>query len=480
MTKDLRTFLEEWEEKSPGDILRIDKEISANYEVTALQWKLGALGKYPIIICEKPIKVDGTPSEYPLVVNLTANRHICAEVIGIRPDRVAAEYNRRMAEARVAPVVISKDQAPVKEVTKSGEKVNLWEFPVVTHHVLDPGPYITAGFVTTYDPDTGISNTALQRCQVKTRNKTGFYADSHSHNARNVRKFWEANQDVPVAVWIGHHPAALIGGQQRLGHPESHYPSMGGLLGEPLRIVPTETFGDELMVPADAELVIEGYIPKHTYEAEGPFGEYTGYVGPQRPSFVINVTCVTHRTNAYYQDIAVGQPDTLIVSNFPMEARVYEVVRQVCPDVTNVHIPLSAHRFHCYVQVKKTRAGVGKEVILAALPCDIRIKHVIVVDEDIDIFDDKQVLWAIGSRTQWNRDVYILPDLPMSALDPSLSAPGTYGCRGGIDATKPLPLGPGLPNHFAQVNRVPPQVMERIRVEDFVEESKLRSFRGTF
>lgn len=163
-----------------------------------------------------------------------------------------------------------------------------------------------------------------------------------------------------------------------------------------------------------------------------------------------------------------------------MEARVYEIVKQVCPDIENVHIPLSANRFHCYVQVKKRRAGVGKEVILATLPCDARIKHVFVVDDDIDIFDDRQVLWAVGTRTQWNRDVYILPDLPMSSLDPSLSSPGTIGCRGGIDATMPLPLRPGLPHHFAAVNAVPPEVDERVKVEDYASAEQLQKFRGTF
>src|SRR5208283_505757 len=103
---------------------------------------------------------------------------------------------------------------------------------------------------------------------------------------------------MPVLVWIGYHATAISGGQSRLAYPESHYPAMGGVIGEPLRLVPSESFGEELMVLADAELVIEGYVPRDVFEAEGPFGEYPGYSGPQRLSNNIEVTSVTYRRDA--------------------------------------------------------------------------------------------------------------------------------------------------------------------------------------
>jgi 2,5-furandicarboxylate decarboxylase 1 len=113
--------------------------------------------------------------------------------------------------------------------------------------------------------------TCLQRIWVKSPRRTGYWAAVTSHSMQNINKWWRRGEYMPVAVWIGHHPAAIAGGKSRLGYPESHFPAMGGVMGEPLRLVPSETFGKDLMVPADAEIVIEGYVPEDVFEAEGRF-----------------------------------------------------------------------------------------------------------------------------------------------------------------------------------------------------------------
>jgi len=176
------------------------------------------------------------------------------------------------------------------------------------------------------------------------------------HNWNNIMKFWSSGQDAPVAVWIGHHPAPLIPANMKMEYPKSHCSIVGGFLQEDFRLVPSELFGEKLLVPADAEIVFEGYVPKDVYEAEGPFGEYTGYTGPQRPSMIINVKRLTHRKDALYHDIAAGKPDHQLIGGFAIEARIYDIVKRVVPELTNVHVPVSGCcRFHAYLQIKKTR-----------------------------------------------------------------------------------------------------------------------------
>lgn len=480
MPNDLRTYLESLERDNPQAVLRIDKPLKAAYEITALQRKLDARKKFPVIIVERPVLDNGQESPFPVVTNLTASRELCAKVLGINPRRVAMEYGAKVANS-IAPVVVPRGEAPVKEVLEKGEEVNLLKFPILTHNYMDPGPYIGTGFVTCYDPDTGIDNTCLQRIWVKHPRRTGYWAAASSHSMQNILKWWKRGQDMPVAVWIGHHPAAIAGGQSRLGYPESHYPAMGGVMGEPLRLVPSETFGEKLMVPSDAEIVIEGYVPKDVFEAEGPFGEYPGYIGPQRPSPVIEVTCVTHRRDAIYHGIGVGLVDTLVLlGNFPLEARIYSVVKSVLPELMNVYVPISGRRNHVYLQVKKTRPGIGKDAILAALPCDSRLKHVIVVDEDVDLFDESDIMWSVAYRSQWDKDLVVVKGAAVFPLDPSLPAPGNIGTRGGIDATAPPPIGIGLPRFYQMVSKTPEEVAEAIKVEDYVQSEILARYPNSF
>lgn len=476
MSKDLRNYLVELEKENPEVILRVQKPLRVAYEITALQRKLDSLRRYPVIIIEHPILDNGEESSFPVLTNIAASRELSAKALDINPRRIAIEYEERVSK-RIGPISVKKKEAPVKEVIEKGKEINLLKFPISTHNYMDPGPYIGTGFITTYDPDTSIDNCGIQRVWVKNPNRIGFWASQPSHNFRNMMKWWSLGKDMPVAIWIGHHPAGIAGAQAKLDYPESHYPAIGGVLGEPLRLVPTETFGDRLLVPADCEIVIEGYVPKDVFEAEAPFGEFTGYVGPQRPSPVIEVSCVTYRKNAIYHGIGVGLADHLVLlGNFQMEARIYSIVKSNIPELLNVFIPLSGRRAHVYIQVKKTRAGIGKEVIMATLPCDRRLKHVFVVDEDVDIFNESEVLWSIAYRTQWDKDLVIVKGSVAGPLDPSVGYPGEVGARGGIDATLPPPIGPGLPRCFEIVNKAPDDVAGRIKIEDFVDTNQLEKY----
>jgi len=476
---DLHSFLHEMESKHPEALLKIDKPLSMEYDLTNLQVQLSKQNRYPVILAENAMRVDGTPSPFRVAANLTASRDLIAEALGIHPRRVAMEYAKRVSQ-RIDPVIIPAPAAPVKQVVEEGSQVNVLKFPIPIHQYLDPGPYIAAGYVTTYDPDTGVDNSAIQRLWAKAPNRMGYFPAPTSHAFANMMKWWQRGEDMPIAIWIGHHPSVLIGSMVRLGYPESHWGPAGGLLGSPVRLVPSHLFGEKLLVPADAEIVIEGVVPREVWEAEGPFGEFTGYAGAQRPSPVVEVRAVTYRHDAIYHDFACGYADMLVLGNFPLEARLYDTVKRVIPELLNVHVPLSGKRHHAYLQVRKSRPGIGKDAIHAAVTADARVKHFFVVDEDVDIFDDKEVLWAVATRSQWHRDVVIMEGVTVYPLDPSLSAPGNTGTKGGIDATMPPPLGPGLPSQYAMTNRMPAAVRDRVTVEDYVSKEQLSGFPGSY
>jgi len=475
LSRNLRTFLEDWETKYPEEVITVDKEISVKWEVSALQSKLEKMGKHPILIFKKPLNVKGETTSHRLITNMLASRRRCAASMGMNSKEVAAKYSEKTAK-RIPPISVRKEEAPVKEVIMKDNEANLYKFPIVWHHQMDPGPYITAGFVTTYDPESGVHNCALQRCWVKNERKTGLHMAPETHNRLNVEKFFEIGEDAPVAIWVGHHPAVILGAQVKLAYPSDHYPIAGAMVGEPLRLVPTELFGDKLLVPADSEVVIEGVIPNDYYEAEGPFGEYTKYQGPQIPSPAIDVKCITCRGDAYWHDVLGGHLDGTMPGMLPLEAAVYENVKKVVPEVLEVR--RAPFGLNIYIKIEKKRPGTAKNAILAALAVDPRrIKYAFVFDDDIDIFDDAQILWAFATRTQLDKDLALVTSAFTGLSDPSVPFPSMLGTAAGFDCTKPPPPEAGLPSPFSPVSKIPDETLERINLEDYLPMMKIERIR---
>lgn len=466
MPKDLRTYLGEYEKANPDQVIHVEKEIGCAQEVTALAMKLEAMEKYPILVFHNVRTAAGHTSSFPLVTNLLASRGRCASAMGSTYEQVGVDYYRQARQDKRPPLLISREQAPVKEVVKTWKDVDLYQFPALIHHHMDPGPYFTAGFMTTYDPESGIDNSALHRGWMVEKDKVRTYLTPFSHARFNFDKHENAGKDMRVAYWVGHHPVACLAAQTRLGYPESHYEAMGGLLGEPLRLVASETLGDDFLLPADAEVVVEGVLKVKGRYPEGPFGEYTGYTGPQIPNPQFEITAITHRKDAYWHDILVGHADNQVMGGFAIEGVVYEAVKARCPSLRAVYLPLSGTcRFHVYLQFDKPRPGEAREAILTTLPLDYRIKHVFTFDSDINIFDERDVFLGIATRSQWHRDIIVCPELRGSELDPSVLVALTT--KGGIDCTKPS-IG-----DFAERNRVDESIWQEIEVEDFIPGDRL-------
>jgi len=458
---DLHSFLREYEAAKPRMVVHIEKEVKAKWEAAALAIKAQkAQGETPVLVLHNVRGVDGRRSPFPLVLNLFASRDRCAFALGSTFHRVGHDISERRSR-RIKPVTVGRAEAPVKEVIQTGASIDLRELSAIVHAAWDPGPYVSAGFLTTYDPDSGIDNCALQRGWLYNEREIHVCPEPHSHNRWNIQKWETRNEDSRIAYWVGHHPGVYLGAEARLGYPESHWEATGGLMGEALRLVPSETLGDDFLVPADAEFVIEGTVPRGKVKPEAPFGEYTRYFGGQRLNPYMEVTCVSHRRDAHWIAIIPGYDDEGYgLGALRREGTLFDVVTRVVPQVTAIFRPNSCPH-HIYVQIRKTHDSQPRAVIAAVLATPESIKHVFVFDEDVDIFDEQEVLWAIGTRSDWAKDLIVVPGLFTTSLDPSATGPA-IGTRAGLDCTKPA-----APAVYEQRSFVPPEVMERVKIEDF-------------
>ncbi|MBI2953090.1 MAG: UbiD family decarboxylase [Chloroflexi bacterium] len=463
---DLRSFLAAYRAAYPDDVIDVDRPISTKYECSAIGRHFEALGKFPLVIFRQAITANGNHSRFPLMINLTGDRRKLAFSIGSTFEDVSIDWRKRVSEAKHKPVVIDRGEAPVKQNVLKGDRIDLRELPIMHIHEMDPGHYVTAGMLTTFDPKHNIDNCALQRGFIAGPREIRCFLGVRSHNYLNYMAFQELGNEMRVAYWVGHHPAVLMGAHSNLGYPESHYVTASAVAGQPIRLVPSETLGDDFLVPADAEFVIEGIMAPGKRDLEAPFGEYPRYYGPQRMGEVFDVTAVTHRNDAIWDQVLVGMNNNY--GGTQEEASIYSVVKRVVPEVTRVHVPVSGSgRFHAYIQIKKTHDGQPREAILAALSSSYMIKHVIVVDEDIDVFDERWVLWAVATRSQWDRDMVVVPSCFGVPLDPTSGERG-LSTKGGIDATMPAP-----PRRFPKRLNVPDRVLDKIALEEYIGAERL-------
>lgn len=463
MPKDLRSFVKQYEASYPEDVIHIEKEVDTNQEITAIVERFEAQDKYPLLIFDNVLNAEGNKSAYPVVTNVLASRTRYARVCNSTYQTLGRDVYRATRAEGIEPTVISKAAAPVKGIIQTGDKINLYELPITVHNAMDTGRYFSAGFFTTYDPDSGIDNCALQRGWIKEQNAIRvFVAPRPGHNGWNLHKHEVKNQNMKAAFWVGHHPLAYIGGLTKLPYPGSHWKAMGGMLGESLRLVPSETLGDDFLVPADAEVIVEGIVEPNKRYAEGPFGEFPGCYGGQVINPQLNVTAVTYRKDLLMYDIVAAHMDHPGHGGPPIEGMLWEHLKPRVPSLTNVYMPLSGTgRHHAYLQMKDPAPSEARQAITSALTMHpFLIKHVWAFDDDIDIFNPRDVMWAIATRSQWARDIIILPHTKQTALDPSRGwSPGDIG---GIDCTKPW----GEP--YEERVGVEPEIKQKMKLENYV------------
>jgi len=450
MGEDFRGFLKEMEETKEGGFIRIPKEVDTRYEVSAIVAKLEQARQIPLLFFEK---VKG--HTMPVVVNCYADRGRVARGCGFSKR----ELNQRVAQAYQKPIPpVEVSHAPVQEVVRQGDGVDIRILPAMIYHNTDAAPYITAGIILAKDPDTGDYNLSFNRLMVKGKNRLGIFMTVGKHLHSIFSKMEERGKPLEVAVSIGNHPAWAIGALAIGPYHENELGIIGGLKGSPLELVRCKIV--DLMVPAGAEIILEGEIEPNIREEEGPFGEFTGYATRPGNNPVLRVKAITHRRDPIYQDICGGQHrEHLTMATIPMEANYYRVVKGAVPEVEAVRV---AAPFTLIISMRKKYEGQARSALLAAFSADLYLKHAIVVDHDIDIVDLQRVFWAMATRVQAERDIFIIPRARGSSLDPSAEPLGVVD-KMGIDAT----AKPSL-EKFAPINTVPREVMDRIKLEDYI------------
>ena len=450
MAQDLRSYLDLIKRKKPEEFVIVSKEVDPAYELTALVVKLEKEARRrPVLLFEK---VKGTP--FPVLTNLHASRSRLALAMSSAPERMLETYLRAM-ERPIPPRVV--ETGPVKEVVLTGGRINLYDLPQIIHHEGDAGPYVTAAISFAKDPAGETWNCAYNRLMIKGRDTTSIHLTAGKHLWEFQRIAESRREALDVAFAIGVHPAIALGALAIGSIDEDERAIMGGLFGEPLELVKCET--SDILVPAHAELVIEAEILPGARTPEGPFGEFTGYSLGERQREIVRYTAMTHRRDAMFQDITVAHLDHMLLSTIPMEANLYRAVRAMVPSVKAVRVPSP---FTCYVSIEQRLVGQAKNAVMAVFGADLYMKRVVVVDHDVDVFDDRQVNWALATRCQPDRDITVISHARGSDLDPSTREDG-YTAKWGVDATAKPSLKEFTPRH-----RVPPEVWQRLRLEDYL------------
>src|SRR5215470_10467733 len=450
MAQDLRSYLDTIKRSRPDELVIVSREVAPAHELTALVVKLEKEARRrPVLLFEK---VRG--SKFPVLTNLHASRARLALAMNTSVDRMLPRYLAAM-ERPLPPRIVTT--GPVKEVIVRGEDVNLYDLPQIVHHEGDVGVFLTAAISFAKDPTAETWNCAYNRLMIRGRDTTGIHLTLGKHLWEYQRLAEARGEPLPVAFAIGCHPAIALGCLAIGSIDEDERAIMGGLFGEALELVKCET--SDVLVPAHAEMVIEAEILPAARTPEGPFGEFTGYSLGERQREVVQVKAITHRAGAMFQDITVAHLDHMLLSTIPMEANLYRAVRAMVPSVKAVRVP---GPFTCYVSLEQRLIGQAKNAILAVLGSDLYMKRVVVVDHDVDVFDDRQINWAIATRSQPDRDFVIVSHARGSDLDPSTREDG-YSGKWGIDATAKPSLSAYTPRH-----RVPPAVYDRLDLKSFL------------
>jgi UbiD family decarboxylase len=419
---DLREYLSVLEKK--GKLKRVTKQVDKDWELAAVCRQLFhkiAPEKRPALLFEN-VKGFSIPVAAGV---LGASKQIYA--LGLETDSVEG-INCKWDHALGNPIPPRMVKTgPCKENVLHGDQVNISKLPVPVWTVgEDPGPFFTSPYVITKDPETGNRNVGTYRMQVKGPNKTGFLIGVRQDAAWHIRRNNELNKPTPVAVVIGADPSIGYVSVSKMSDALDEFAVAGALRGEPVDLVPCETV--PLEVPATAEIVLEGEIPANTLEQEGPFGEYTGYMGPAGDQPFFKIKCMTFRNNPIYQAFISQMPPSEsscirgVGREWPLFKHLKHVLRLPIKDLRLKEAGGSGA--YCVVSLNKQFEGQVKQLMYGIWSMRTGFgKITVVVDDDIDVWDDFAVDWALSWRVRPDRDVYIERDVQAVGLDPSQAPP---------------------------------------------------------
>ncbi len=397
----MREFIEMMRRK--GCVTEIDGPCSSVYEAPKIASRTDRIVFFH--------DIDGARA----VMNLTATRHALSEALGI----AEAELVPRLAGAEYAGTVVEEGRIPM-------EDPDLSRLPVMHHYPGDAGRYITAGIV--FARWNGVQNASIHRMLVLDGRHVAARLVEGRHTHLMHQAALAAGEPLPIAVAIGAHPAVTFASCTRV--PEGKELQFAAeLLGGEIGV---RECANGVFVP-DAEIVLEGYIGRMT-APEGPFVDITGTYDPERIQPVIEFTGMHAKPDPIYHGILPGGDEHKILMGVPYEPRIYRAVALVTR-VQNVVLTKGGCGYlHAVIQIKKSTEGDAKNAIMAAFAAHTSLKHIVVVDEDIDPLDPHEVEYAIATRVKGDEDILVIPGVRGSSLDPRRAADGT-NVKVGVDAT---------------------------------------------
>ncbi len=444
--KDLRDWLKEVEKI--GELARIKEEVDWDEELSALTYLTGKKIGGPALFFEN---VKGYPKGNRVLSNvLGSSLNRIGLALGLPPNMAALDMIRMTKDIykkRIPPKEISDKDAPINENTLTGEDIDVTMFPApkMWHH--DGGRYIgTADSIITRDPESGHLNLGTYRQMIMNKRQVGFYVSPGKDALLHRERCWSKGQPCQVAAVYGTDPLLFI--CSAMGFPKniSEYDAIGGIMGRPYEVVKGKTV--DLLIPAHAEIVIEGIAYPDDLQSEGPFGEFQGYYGrPGGPTPVIDITCIRYRNEPILTAALMADHPSCEQNLFfgiARSAKIWDDLETMgVPGVRGVYsVPSAAGGFGMVVvSIEQRYAGHAAQTAALAAQCPgaaYYTKWIVVVDEDVDPTDMDQVIWAMSTRCDPASDIDILRNTWSTYLDPTKNPPEDrpYGSKTLINACK--------------------------------------------
>ena len=411
-----RSFLEKLD--AEGELTRIRKEVSTEYELAGI---INALQEKPILF--EKVK----ESNIPVVAGLISSKKLVAKALNIKHEQLLHKLSNAIENPFPSPNIVKNGEC--QEVVE--KNVDLTTLPIMRYTEKDGGKYIASAIAIIRDPELG-RNTCFHRLMLLDKNR--FVARIVEDRGTDTA-LKKSGGELDVAMCIGNSSAVLLAASTSLPKGVDELGMANAL--ERTELVKCKTIDVE--VPRDCEIVLEGRITKEK-APEGPFLDLTGIVDKVRDQPVIEINCITHRENPIYQTILAGKKEHRLLMGMPKEPTIFNEANKVC-ECKDVYITVGGCSWlHAVLKIKKRHADDGKKAIRAAFEGHKSLKHCVIVDEDIDIYDPNEVEWAIATRFQADKDATILPRLRGSSLDPSgdlTEGKKATTCKMGLDATIP-------------------------------------------
>jgi 2,5-furandicarboxylate decarboxylase 1 len=401
--------------------------------------------------------------DMPVVSGIIRSRERATMAMGCE---TFGEIEMKLAAAIAKPIPPKYIKtSPTREVTHVGDDVDLYKLPIPMSSIYDGGPMITAGVVIAKDPELGF-NSGIYRFIVKEKSLTGIDIVTPNNMRLFAQRALERGEPCPISISIGTHPFEITGSGYRAALGVDEMAIAGGLRGEPVELAPCQTI--DMPYIADAEIVLEAEIlPTGWTWPEGRFGEFTRLMGGLHWNPLVRIKAISMRKDAIYYNLHMPWENTWLAAP-TRYAQIRQALRTANVMVKDINVTLGGCAFwHAVISIKKA-PGDGKNALLAALSV-MDLKHVVVVDDDIDVNNPTDVEWAIATRVQGDKDVFVIPGARAKPLDPSLlqgAGVVPVGAKVGIDATIPE----GIPlEHYERITYA---YADTAKVDDYVDGKK--------